>query len=169
MIEFLKSLFSKNKNKEEVELLKDEQTSLYDKLARVLDMAKQAQFVLDGSRHGSGKFDAHHDDIVEINRVMREVNKLLKMDVHVDETLFRMNAAKEVYLDAFILTNKGVYLSDPKSEIDELLRHVETYLGFMRGTDVEVYGKKEYNHRRLFTFTQSLYVLLYTLVTRYAK
>lgn len=145
-------LFKKKKPIQEV-IDTIEEKSIYKRIEKRLELINTHGIVIDSTVALRGRFRSCKDDMVGFIDAFKEVNELLRKQKHLEGPLFHVTDMKDVYLDEFLFTHKGKYLSDPKQTFDILKLQIGEYLVLMKEADKEEYGYREHNHRQLYHFT----------------
>lgn len=144
-----------------------EPTKLYDRLARNLALVDKHVIDLSTRNSGLGFVQLFSGDIIDYLKSLMEVNRQVREQEHIALGMFYHANMQSVALDSFLFVHNGYYIDNPNNTLQLVLEQMRVYHELMHHADQAQYGPMEHNHRQLYSYTESMIVLLDQLLNHF--
>lgn len=153
------------RKKEEVDMVHMRtHEGIYVELRLALNRLSNSHLDLSMSTLGSGRLEMYAKDLNGYIKSLTEVIHVLKENTHIDEGIFFTRDTYLVSFDDFMFVQNGYYSKDVITRLSNLVVLMDDYCLLMSGSDDAKYGYREYNHRKLYRYTQLMTTFINTLV-----
>jgi len=143
--------------------------SIYEQLKIKANKLLSTELDLNKDPKGLGSILSYSENVIEFRKSMLQLNKLIEENRHIRKNQLYLNELKSIDLDSFIFIHDGYYINNPYEELMNLANQIFIYADLMNGSEKEIHGVREHNHRQLYSLTVNTTEMLEILFNHFAK
>lgn len=105
---------------------------------------------------GLGRIETYCDTLEEFLKSLLEVNDAVKQKQYIERGFPYIKDIKSIGFDKFLFVRGNFYVKDAPDLLQLVLEQIEVYLEQMQHSHLAAHGVVEYNHRRLYAYTNTI-------------
>lgn len=143
--------------------------NIYVQFRLVLEKIGTVEIDLSRSRVGLGKINSYSPTINAFINSLLEVNHALENNEYVTKETFVLRDKMYISFDSFLFVEDNHYTQDVNQRLVVAFEQIDKYYRLINNADKHAFGPMENNHRRLYSYTQTVIEFVDALIYHFGS